>query len=233
MRRVSRLLERALVFTFLAHGLAMLGMLALLLPLTRAIPGVYVWMVRRRLVYWYRQLKALERKLDHGGAKFDAEAMQAEFDRIAAEAVSDAALGERGAEDLVLEEADEDANKARAAAKKSQKIEALADEIETGGTSRVLRSRLDKAEANLAALDATAPPADVVRLVPKALERAEARYREWYQVRYHRPQDDVTQPMDFQAAGDFNRLVYELVETVADAPERPAWTPGSRYAPKP
>ena len=59
-----------------------LGMLALLLPLTRAIPGIYVWMVRRRLVYWYRQLKALERKLDHGGAKFDAEAMQAEFDRI-------------------------------------------------------------------------------------------------------------------------------------------------------
>ena len=50
-------------------------MLALLLPLTRAIPGIYVWMVRRRLVYWYRQLKALERKLDHGGAKFDAEAM--------------------------------------------------------------------------------------------------------------------------------------------------------------
>ncbi len=59
-----------------------LGMLALLLPLTRAIPGIYVWMVRRRLVYWYRQLKALERKLDHGGAKFDAEAMRAEFDRI-------------------------------------------------------------------------------------------------------------------------------------------------------
>jgi Zn-dependent M28 family amino/carboxypeptidase len=62
---------------------------------------------------------------------------------------------------------------------------------------------------------------------------AEARYREWYQVRYHRPQDDATQPMDFQAAGDFNRFVYELVETVADAPQRPAWTPGSRYAPKP
>lgn len=62
---------------------------------------------------------------------------------------------------------------------------------------------------------------------------AEARYREWYQVRYHRPQDDITQPMDFEAAGDFNRFLYELVETVADAPERPAWTPGSRYAPRP
>lgn len=60
----------------------MLGMLALLLPLTRALPGIYVWLVRRRLVYWYRQLKALERKLDSGAAKYDAEAMQAEFDRI-------------------------------------------------------------------------------------------------------------------------------------------------------
>ncbi|WP_293906447.1 M28 family peptidase [Phenylobacterium sp.] len=63
--------------------------------------------------------------------------------------------------------------------------------------------------------------------------QAERRYREWYQVRYHRPQDDLTQPMDFQAAGAFNRFFYRLVETVAEAAERPAWTPGSRYAPKP
>jgi len=62
---------------------------------------------------------------------------------------------------------------------------------------------------------------------------AERRYREWYQVRYHRPQDDVTQPMDFEAAGKFNRFFYALSEAVADAPERPTWTPGSRYAPKP
>jgi len=62
---------------------------------------------------------------------------------------------------------------------------------------------------------------------------AERRYREWYQVRYHRPQDDLTQPIDFQAAGDFNRFFYKLAETVADAPERPTWTPGSRFEPKP
>jgi len=62
---------------------------------------------------------------------------------------------------------------------------------------------------------------------------AERRYREWYQVRYHRPQDDVAQPMDFEAAGKFNRFFYALAETVADAPMRPSWTPGSRYAPKP
>ncbi len=52
---------------------------------------------------------------------------------------------------------------------------------------------------------------------------AERRYREWYQVRYHRPQDDLTQPMDFQAAGDFNRFFYKLAETVADADARPAF----------
>jgi len=62
---------------------------------------------------------------------------------------------------------------------------------------------------------------------------AERRYREWYQVRYHRPQDDLTQPMDFEAAGKFNRYFYTLAETVADAPDRPNWTPGSAYAPKP
>jgi Zn-dependent M28 family amino/carboxypeptidase len=60
---------------------------------------------------------------------------------------------------------------------------------------------------------------------------AERRYREWYQVRYHRPQDDTSQPMDFEAAGAFNRFLYKLTETVADAPQRPTWTPGSHYAP--
>jgi Zn-dependent M28 family amino/carboxypeptidase len=53
---------------------------------------------------------------------------------------------------------------------------------------------------------------------------AERRYREWYEVRYHRPQDDLTQPMDFQAAGDFNRFFYKLAETVADADKAPSWT---------
>ncbi|HEX4709793.1 M28 family peptidase, partial [Phenylobacterium sp.] len=59
---------------------------------------------------------------------------------------------------------------------------------------------------------------------------AERRYREWYQVRYHRPQDDLTQPMDFEAAGVFNRFFYGLAEMVANAPERPAWSPSSPYA---
>ena len=60
----------------------LIPVLAVLLPLTKGIPALYIWIVRRRLLYWYNQLKALERNLDSGGARFDPEALQAEFDRI-------------------------------------------------------------------------------------------------------------------------------------------------------
>jgi hypothetical protein len=61
---------------------------------------------------------------------------------------------------------------------------------------------------------------------------AEARYRQWYDIRYHRPQDDMTQPIDFKAAADFNTFFYRLTAAVADAPQRPAFLPGSPLAPK-
>jgi hypothetical protein len=54
---------------------------------------------------------------------------------------------------------------------------------------------------------------------------AERRYRGWYQVEYHRPQDDLAQPIDFKAARDFDRFFYALVAEVANAPERPQWLP--------
>ena len=60
----------------------------------------------------------------------------------------------------------------------------------------------------------------------------ERRYREWYQVRYHRPQDDISQPMDFAAARTFDDLFYALVDRVANAPARPTWKPDSSYRPK-
>jgi hypothetical protein len=62
---------------------------------------------------------------------------------------------------------------------------------------------------------------------------AEKRYREWYQVRYHRPQDDLTQPMDFAAAAKFDTFFYNLVEVIANDPIRPAFLPGSQFAAKP
>ena len=52
---------------------------------------------------------------------------------------------------------------------------------------------------------------------------SEQRYREWYKVRYHRPQDDVTQPIDFTAAARFNEFFYELVGAIAAAPVRPTF----------
>ncbi len=54
---------------------------------------------------------------------------------------------------------------------------------------------------------------------------AERRYRQWYQVEYHRPQDDLNQPVDFKAARDFNAFFYALVAAVANGP-KPAWLPG-------
>ena len=60
---------------------------------------------------------------------------------------------------------------------------------------------------------------------------SELRYRHWYQVQYHRPQDDLTQPMNWAAAGKFNRFFYALVGTVANADAPPHWKPGSALAP--
>ncbi len=52
-------------------------------------------------------------------------------------------------------------------------------------------------------------------------------YRRWYQTGYHRPQDDLAQPIDWQAATDFNRFFYTLAARVADQPNPPMWKQGS------
>jgi hypothetical protein len=50
---------------------------------------------------------------------------------------------------------------------------------------------------------------------------SEQRYREWYKIRYHRPQDDLTQPVDFTAAAKFNEFFYKLMLAVAASHPRP------------
>jgi len=60
---------------------------------------------------------------------------------------------------------------------------------------------------------------------------AEARYRLWYQTRYHMPADDLTTPIDWKAAGDFNRFYETLTRRVADVDQAPHWIPGSPLAP--
>lgn len=58
----------------------------------------------------------------------------------------------------------------------------------------------------------------------------EATYRKWYADRYHSPADDLNQPWDPAAAGKFNTFFARLTETLANAPERPHWKPGSSFA---
>jgi hypothetical protein len=62
--------------------LVVIPVLALVIPFSRTLPAVYVWMVRRKILYWYRQLKMLERNLDTRGAKLDIAGHQAELERI-------------------------------------------------------------------------------------------------------------------------------------------------------
>jgi hypothetical protein len=59
---------------------------------------------------------------------------------------------------------------------------------------------------------------------------AERRYRAWYQIRYHRPQDDLGQPIDFTAAAKFNTFFYKLTEAIANSTMRPAIYPTSSFA---
>jgi hypothetical protein len=52
----------------------------------------------------------------------------------------------------------------------------------------------------------------------------EASFRTWYRTRYHKPQDDITQPIDFKAAKDFNNFFVRLVDEVAGAEAKPSLT---------
>jgi Zn-dependent M28 family amino/carboxypeptidase len=61
--------------------------------------------------------------------------------------------------------------------------------------------------------------------------RSEEIYRQWYRTGYHRPQDDVAQLMDWQAAADFNRFFYALVDRVANKSEAPSWQDESKLRP--
>ncbi len=56
-------------------------------------------------------------------------------------------------------------------------------------------------------------------------------YRDWYENRYHAPQDDMSTPIDFQAQADFHRFYFALVEAVANADAPPAWLEDSPHRP--
>lgn len=58
---------------------------------------------------------------------------------------------------------------------------------------------------------------------------AKAAYRDWYENRYHAPQDDMSTPIDFRAQADFHRFYFALIEAVANADARPTWRADSPY----
>lgn len=53
--------------------------------------------------------------------------------------------------------------------------------------------------------------------------------KEWLTTRYHAPSDDLNQPVDKQAAADFDVLVAKLLERVANRDERPRWKDDSFF----
>ncbi|HEY1947986.1 MAG TPA: M28 family peptidase [Bryobacteraceae bacterium] len=57
-------------------------------------------------------------------------------------------------------------------------------------------------------------------------------YRAWYAERYHSPADDLQQPWLPGAAAKFNGFYAALVKAVAEAPDRPRWSPGSNFMPR-
>jgi uncharacterized protein len=62
--------------------LLLIPLFAVVLPLMNALPKLYVWSVRRRLLYWYRQLTALERSLDTPETASHLHSKQAELEHI-------------------------------------------------------------------------------------------------------------------------------------------------------
>jgi Zn-dependent M28 family amino/carboxypeptidase len=53
--------------------------------------------------------------------------------------------------------------------------------------------------------------------------------RRWRTERYHAPSDDLAQPIDRQAAEDFNKVYIALVEAVANRPTKPSWNSDSFF----
>jgi hypothetical protein len=53
--------------------------------------------------------------------------------------------------------------------------------------------------------------------------------KDWLLQRYHAPSDDLSQPMDREAAVRFVSLLADLTRRVADAPQRPSWNRDSFF----
>ncbi|HEX2101482.1 MAG TPA: M28 family peptidase [Candidatus Synoicihabitans sp.] len=67
-----------------------------------------------------------------------------------------------------------------------------------------------------------------VRGPNSATEYMEAQ-TEFRRMRYHKPSDDLTQPIDWQSTADFARLLGSFATAVANEPEAPSWLSGDFF----
>jgi TRAP-type uncharacterized transport system substrate-binding protein len=63
-------------------ALLLIPALTILIPLGKVLPILYHWAVRQRLLYWYRELKSLERRVDRDAGQSAIDKHIAEIDRI-------------------------------------------------------------------------------------------------------------------------------------------------------
>ncbi len=54
-------------------------------------------------------------------------------------------------------------------------------------------------------------------------------HKDWLRDRYHKPSDDLNQPVDLAAAAQFDRIIADLLTRVADDAQRPEWLPDSFF----
>lgn len=52
---------------------------------------------------------------------------------------------------------------------------------------------------------------------------------EWLNTRYHQPSDDMTQPLDFDAAARFTQALFKFGQSVAQQDARPKWNKGDFF----
>jgi hypothetical protein len=73
-------------------------------------------------------------------------------------------------------------------------------------------------------------PAIAFKVGYRSGSNEEATFKTWLRERYHAPSDDIHQPVDKNAAVEFNRLIAAVAEAVANRESAPAWKKTERTA---
>jgi hypothetical protein len=66
-------------------------------------------------------------------------------------------------------------------------------------------------------------------LVGRSGGEADERLKQWRREIYHSPQDDLSQPMDFESLATFARVNYLTGYLVANRTRRPSWNAGDFF----